>query len=349
MKTRILILFTIAFIVSCGNQQSQDTSSIVLPVSVEDIVKKPISEVLEVTGTVYALQEAALTSQISGYYRLLNNPSTGRLFVMGDAVKKYQTLIQLFDPEYENSIKLETQKMNMNITQSELEKQKTLFDKGGISLRDLQNAELNYANAKSAYQSAQYKEDNTKIAAPFDGIVVELPYYTQNTRVGSNQPMAKIMNYRSLILTVLVPAREMGRIKTGQKVCVTSYSLQGDTIIGRVDQISPAIDPNSRTFQSVFKIDNPALKFRPGMFVKAAVVVVQKDSAIVISKNLVVEGQRGKSVFVVERGRAQSRILKTGIENAAEIEVVEGLKVGDRIVVKGFETLQGGAKVKVLK
>ncbi len=85
------------------------------------------------------------------------------------------------------------------------------------------------------------------------------------------------------------------------------------------------------------------------MFVKADIITAQKDSAVVIPKDLIISGNRGKYVFIVERTAARERRIRTGIENQENIEIIEGLKANDRLVVKGFETLRNGSKVKVIR
>ena len=85
------------------------------------------------------------------------------------------------------------------------------------------------------------------------------------------------------------------------------------------------------------------------MFVKTEIVVAQADSAIVIPKDIILSKRRGKTVFVVERGVAQERAIRTGLENPSEVEVVRGLRPDERLVIKGFETLQNRSKVKIIR
>ncbi len=85
------------------------------------------------------------------------------------------------------------------------------------------------------------------------------------------------------------------------------------------------------------------------MFVKAEVIVAGKDSTIVISRDIILMRRNRKIVFVVERGTAIERPITTGLENPDEVEITDGLKVNDRVVVKGFETLGNRSKVKIVE
>jgi membrane fusion protein (multidrug efflux system) len=96
-------------------------------------------------------------------------------------------------------------------------------------------------------------------------------------------------------------------------------------------------------------VNNPGLLMRPGMFVKADIVIAHKDSVIVIPKDIILSRQRGMTVYIVDRGVANERVISTGLENNKEIEVTRGLEVNQRIVTDGFETLSANAKVSIIK
>ena len=85
------------------------------------------------------------------------------------------------------------------------------------------------------------------------------------------------------------------------------------------------------------------------MFVRAEIVVASKDSTIVIPKDIVLVKQRGKTVFIVDKGAAEERILRTGLENPTHIEVIDGLELNERLVISGFETLRNRSKVKIIR
>jgi len=85
------------------------------------------------------------------------------------------------------------------------------------------------------------------------------------------------------------------------------------------------------------------------MFVKTDIVINHKDSAIVIPKNIILSRQRGKTVFIVDRGVAVERIIETGLENITDTEVIRGLSENERVVTGGFETLGNRSKVKIIK
>jgi RND family efflux transporter MFP subunit len=116
-----------------------------------------------------------------------------------------------------------------------------------------------------------------------------------------------------------------------------------------ITELSPAINEATRTFKGVMKVVNPDLKMRPGMFVKAEIVIEKRDSAIVIDRDIIQNRRGGKIVFVVEKNAAVEKKIITGIETDKEVEVLSGLQPGDKLVTEGFEMLSNRTKVKVQK
>jgi membrane fusion protein (multidrug efflux system) len=344
----VFILFTLIFL-GCGGQELSTDTDITVPVSVEEIKLKPIEEFLTSTGTVNAEKEVTVQSETEGYYLLQKNPRTGKLYGLGDIVKQGEVIIRLENPEYENTIKIESQKLNLDISQREFEKQQSLYDKGGVTLRELKDSERAYIDAKYTYDNAMIQLAKLKISSSFDGVIVDIPYYTQGTKISANLSMVKIMNYSQLYLELNLPGKDLTRLQVGQPVRVTNYAIPDDTLNGRINQVSPAIDATTRSFKATVDIENPNLLLRPGMFVKAEIIVARKDSAIVIPKDIIISQRRGKTVFVVERGAADDRVITTGLENPDYVEVIEGLNVNDRLVVKGYETLRDNSRVRIIR
>ena len=290
-----------------------------------------------------------LKSKITASYYLEKNPGTSRFWQLGDKIKAGALIARLEDKEYVNSIKLETNQLNLELTESELKKQESLYEKGGVTLKDLKTASINYENAKSTVESSKLQLDKTRILAPIDGVIVDLPYYTQSTQVETGSTIAKIMDYQIMYMDVQLPEKYISVIKPGQLVKLTNYTIPQDTIIGNITQLSPAINADTRTFKGNISINNPKYLLRPGMFVKADIVTNHKDSVIVIPKSIILSRQRGKTVFIIDRGVAAERIIETGLENITEVEVTKGLIRNDRIVSSGFETLSNKSKVKIIK
>lgn len=350
MKKIIFLLSTaiIAF-TGCRNQDPNLTADVEIPVSVEDIKLKSIEEFINTTGTAFPKGEIELKSKITASYFLERNPQTGRSWQLGDRIKTGSVIARLEDQEYTNNVKLETNQLNLELMESELKKQESLYEKGGVTLKDLKTAGINYENAKTTVVNAKLQLDKTKIVAPIDGVIVDLPYYTQGTQIETGKTIVKIMDYQIMYMDVQFPEKYISVIKPGQIARLTNYTIPEDTIIGKITQLSPAINADTRTFKGNISIENGNYILRPGMFVKADIVTSHKDSVIVVPKTIILSRQKGKTVFIIDRGVATERIIETGLENITDVEVIRGLAKNERLVTSGFETLSNKSKVKIIK
>ena len=349
MNRYLLVICIGLLMIGCQSSDFGDDLEISIPVSVAEVKIGPIEEFITTTTTVYAIKNTILSSEIEGSYRLSINPRTKKTFGIGDKIHQNEIIIYLENPEFENNIKIETQKLNLDISKSEYEKQQSLYEKGGVTLRELKNSEITYIDADYVYKNSLIQLQKMKVKAPFSGVIVDLPYYTPGTKVTVNQKMVELMDFSKLYAEVYFPAKELNRIKIGQPLRITHYSLSNDTLWGEVSQVAPTLNPDTRSFEAAILVDNEKHLLRPGMFVKVETIVDRKDSVIVIPREIILSKRRGKTVFVVDKGAAFERVISGGLENANQVEVLEGLKEGDRLVIKGFETLRNRSKVKIVR
>jgi RND family efflux transporter MFP subunit len=347
-SSKWVLVVLLPFMAACGNQGRQMNSEIAIPVSVTDVVKKSIVQYISTTGTATAASQVTLNTEMAGIYHLVKNPRTGAEFKLGDIVEKGQIVVRLENPETQNSIAIATKKLNLDISELENQKQKSLYEKGGVTLRELKNSEVSLAQAHTDYENAKIQLAKMLVIAPFRGAIVDLPQVTGGTRINSGTAVVTMMDYSKLLMEINLPEKNITTINVGQEVSITNYTLPKDTLQAKINELSPVVSTETRTFKGKLVINNPELKLRPGMFVKADIEVARRDSAIVISKEIIVSGNRGKSVFIVEKGAVRERIITTGLENETSVEVLEGLKKNERVVTKGFETLRNSSKVKII-
>lgn len=338
-----------AAVISCNNQSQSDDTELASPVSIENVKLGSIRQFINTTGTANAKSETTLSTEMSGKYNVVINPQTGRPFKIGDRVKEGQAIIRLEDKEYENSVAIESAKLNLEISEDEYNKQKSLYEKGGVTLYELRNSEVSKTTAQYNYENAELQLAKMNVVAPFSGVIVDLPYYTEGTLVPSGTEVVSLMSYNKMYLEINLPEKNISDVEIGQEALITNYTISEDTLVGHITELSPIISTETRTFKGVLEIENPQLKLRPGMFVKADIITAQKDSTVVIPKEIIMTGNRGKYVFVVGRNStAEDRWLTIGLQNQESVEVLEGLSVNDRLVIDGYETLRDRSKVKVI-
>ncbi|MCK9325543.1 MAG: efflux RND transporter periplasmic adaptor subunit [Bacteroidales bacterium] len=340
---------TLILINGCRTQQTDATTEVAVPVSIMDIRPASIEEYIETNGTVYPTQEVELKSEMTGRYYLQNNPRTGRPWALGDRVRTGDLIVKFEDEEYVSNIQIDSKRINLEVSKNEVEKQQSLYEKGGATLRELKNSEQTFINADYAYKSAQLQLQKMNVIAPFDGVIVDLPYYTKGNKLSSGQSLVKIMDYRKLYMEFQLPEKNLTNVNVNQRVRVLNYALPDDTLYGNISQLSPAINPDTRSFKGTIMIQNDDLRLRPGSYIKSEIITLRNDSTIVIPKKIIVSRQRGKTVFVVDQNTAMERVITTGLENPDSVEVIRGLKMNDRVVIEGFETLGNRSKVKIVR
>ncbi|MFT5090089.1 MAG: membrane fusion protein (multidrug efflux system) [Candidatus Latescibacterota bacterium] len=341
---------------ACQQEGPQIDIESSIPVRVAPVGRQTIEEYITSTTTVLPVKEAELRGLQSGRYQLQNNPRTHRPYAMGDKVLAGETIVRLANREFENSVSIESKKLNFTVSQREFEKQQALFAKGGITQRELIDAERMFIDSRYAYENASLQLEKLAVEAPFDGVLVDLLHYNPDQLLEAGAALGWLMDYTRLYAELSLPGGQLSRVTPGQQALVTHYSSGGqnadaasDTLDGQIDQVSPVLDQESRMFKATLAVANDSLHIRPGMFVRVDIIAERRDSTLVIPKEAVLDRGDKRVVFVVEKGIAFERKLETGLQNRFEIEVLSGLEKDDRLVVEGFETLRNRAKVKVEK
>jgi RND family efflux transporter MFP subunit len=348
-KSFLLAVLPLAALTGCKNEASNFTTDVAVNVTVQEVQKKPIQQTLITTGSIRPELEIELKTELAANYYLQKNPKTGNPFKMGDWVNKDQVIIRLEDREYTNKTNIEGAELDMEISQMEYQKQQALYEKGGVTKRELVNSEKTLLTARQTYENAELSMAKLSIRAPFTGIITDLPYYSPGIRIETGQSVLRMMNYSSMLMDLSMPENLMGQVQINQLAHIMNYALPDDTLKGNITELSPAIDMDARTFKGRIKVDNRDELLKPGMFVKAEIVVDQRDSALVVPKEVVLTEGNRKMVFIATNSAAEKRYIRTGIETLSEVEVLEGLKENERLIVKGFETLKDRSKVKVVK
>lgn len=352
MNKRSLILLGLAVLAlgtACKQESMSIAASSTIPVRVSELAPKSIQEVVTATGTAYPIRDLNLATEQAGRYELRTNTRSGVPFRMGDPVRANEVLVALDNPEVVNSIAMDSKRLQFDSAQREYTKQQSIYDKGGITLKELSDAERAFVDAKHSIESATLALAKLEVRAPFNGILVDLPHLTEGGWTAAGTLVARIVDYSRLYADLTLPGKEMDRIARGQTVVVNDYGTAKSSLTGAVTQISPALDAASRMFKLKVEIPNPALVLKPGSFIKADIVVQNKTEAIVIPKSVILDRGGSKIVYVVDRGLAAERRIRTGIENKDEVEILEGLRAKDQLIIEGFETLRARSQVKVIQ
>src|SRR5690606_30006314 len=108
---------------------------------------------------------------------------------------------------------------------------------------------------------------------------------------------------------------------------------------GKVLRLAPTVDQRTRTLRAEVEIDNSEEKLRPGMFVEAALIGERRETVPVVPRRAVTDRGGRRGVFGLAGQRVEMREVSTGLGDDEFVEVRRGLEAGERVVVRGFETL----------
>jgi RND family efflux transporter MFP subunit len=303
-------------------------------VRVQTAERKPFPATEDVVGTVRPKLSAAIEAKVSGRIEKM-------LVVPGQTVKAGDLLAQL--DAHEIQARYEQAAAARQQAESDLKRYTELLNQKILSQAEFDAAQAKFRVAFAAESEAKTMLDYTKIATPFDGVITR-----KLADVGDlampGKPLLHMENPNELRFETDVPEALMGNLKLGDKLPVRVAAV-ADEIAGDVAEMSPAADPNSRTF--LVKLDLPATKgLRSGQFGRVAVPIGEVNSIRVPASAVVQRGQM-EIVFVSAEKRAQMRLVKTGRTRDGEVEIVSGLNSGESIVTSGASSLVDGQPLTI--
>ncbi len=345
----IYLLSAALMFASCGSDSISNTGSaqISIPVEVEEVTTNSLEKLTTTNGTLVATASAELSSKIGGVYRPVTNPATGKPYRIGDKVYKGTVLAKIEDESYLNSVSLDTKKINVEIAENEYDTYVALEVKGGATQLDIKNAAVNVTSTKIDYSNALLSIEDMKVTSPIAGVIVDMVYQTPGVEIETGVLLFTVMDYSEMLLDVSLSESTMSTITLDLPVYVTHYSVSDNPVKATIDQISPSIDSETRTYKAVIEVDNKDLRLKPGMFVQADIVTASVIDGVIVPREMVRTSRNRSYVYIADGTTARQAQITTGIYNDTYIEVTSGLSVGDKLIVDGYETLRDRSKITV--
>ncbi len=320
-----------------GKPGEADKGPDAVPVEVAKAERRAIAASYANTATLEPRAESQVVAKTSGV-------ALAVLVEEGQQVKAGQPLVRL-DPDRARLAVAQAEAQMLKLENSYARAQK-LVAQQMISANDLDEIKYNLANARAQYNSAKLELSYTTVTAPISGVIASRDIKPGNF-VQINSPIIRIVDSSRLEATLNVPEREIAKLKPGQKVTLTADALPGRLFTGTVDRVSPVIDTGKGTFRVVAAFAGDG-ELQAGMFSRLSINYDQRADALVVPRNALLEDGGDPAVYVVRDDKAQRASLKLGYDDAGWIEVREGLKEGDAVVVAGKAALREGSAVQVL-
>lgn len=332
----LILYFSFWFSGKTASQHTVQKQKINVYVKLINPVSMPIT--LTSIGSLYAKRAVEINPQIAGQIASIS-------FKYGQTVKKGQLLYQLDDQFYQ--AQYQAAKSDLHLSEITYRRTQKLVRHDAISRQALDTAHSAYQDALAKLQVNKILLEKTQIRAPFSGIIgasnVDAGQYV---KVG--QSLAQLVDKADLIVKFSLPEQYLNQLAVEQAVAVSSSAFPQKNFNGKVNFISPAVDPSTRTVMIWAKVPNPNLLLSPGLFVHVILQIGVKHNVIAIPQQALIPTVEGNDVFIVKKGQAYQKAVTIGRRIGDEVMISKGLHVGDSVVTLGQEKLANGREVKVI-
>ena len=296
----------------------------------------------------------------------------------------YDTSTQVSVPADVQSAELNVQatKQAMESTRAVYESRLKLFQQGAISRNQLNDARVNYTqadnqyklavahlqgmqkvghqaelnsaqgqltSAKGAYEAALANLHYSEIRSPITGVVTDRPLF-EGQMAAAGTPLMTVMDLSHVIGRAYVSPQQAALLHVGDPATLIP-SDGGPETAAKVSVVSPALDPNSTTVQVWVDAANPGGKLKPGSTVNLKIVAKTVKDALVVPADAVLTGDNGATtVMLVGKDQlAHQTPVKTGIHQGADVQILDGLSVGQQVVTQGAYGLPDNSKIAITK
>jgi RND family efflux transporter MFP subunit len=309
-----------------------------VPVKVMEVALGEISDYVQHTSTIEAEAAIDVYAQATGLVSEV-------IVEEGDHVIVGQILAKLIDDELR--LGADEARVNYQKLASKFKRAEGLYERNLMSREDFEQQKFTVEESRIRWDRSKLSLDHASVRAPVAGVISERAVKLGD-RISPSNKLFSLVDLKSLIAQVHVPGRDMRFILKGQSAEVTTDFLPGETFKGHVERISPVVDPGSGTFKVTLELKDDSSRLRPGMFITAHIVTATHETAVLVPKKAIVYDDGFPHVFVVNDSTATRVRLDIGFEDSENLEILDGTKQGDRIVIVGQNGLKDQAKIRVI-
>ncbi len=201
-------------------------------------------------------------------------------------------------------------------------------------------------SSEAQLNQAQSRKQDMTLRSSIDGIVT-----ARNADPGSmatpGQPILTIQSLDWLYIKSALPIEYSAKVKPGQTVRLRFDGFPGRTWDGRISQINPSADSQTRQFSFQIRLENPGQLIRPGMYAQISIPIEKIQVQVAVPKTAIQDQAGKKSVRVVdENGEVVVRDVQVGEENDKLVQITSGLTPGEKVVALSYANLREGQKVR---
>jgi membrane fusion protein (multidrug efflux system) len=344
IKSLYFLIITSLFIVSCGSKKqkigpgSASGGKTPPPMRVDVYVVKaePFQEDIEVPGTILANEVAEIHPEVSGRIVQLN-------VAEGKYVGKGTLLAKLFDGDLR--AQLNKLRVQLSIAEKTEERQQQLLKIQGISQQDYDLSLLQVNSLKADIGILQATISKTEVRAPFSG-KLGLRTVSPGAYVTPQSVIAVINQVDQLKLDFTVPEKYTDQIKVGQLVNF-GFEGSGKRLGAKIIATESNVTENTRSLKVRAQITGKDERLIPGAFAKVTLSFDPDPNALLVPTQAILPQARGKKVILYKGGSAVFADVVTGVRDSSRVQVTDGIKAGDTVVVTGLLSVRPEAKIQV--
>jgi membrane fusion protein (multidrug efflux system) len=349
----ILILAMVSFILIGCSQEKKAQPERAVNVRIATAEKKKIQPYLETTGTLKADEEVTVSSEVDGIVRQIKVDE-------GSPVSKGTLLVEINEIDYmldwkRSEAALKQAEANLTNAKAEYKRKNTLYQEELITRQQFDDvttkialAEAEFDRAKATLAISKEKLARTKIYSPLTGAVKE-KRISVGDYVRNGTPLLQLIKINPLKLNFTISEKDAASIKIGQEVAFNVDSYADKQFKGRVNLLYPNVEEKTRTLQAEAMVPNANHLLKPGFFARTLIYTSAPRDVVLAPITALLYDSAVIRIFVVDGDKARERIVKIGGKYGEFVEIVEGLKEKEDIVVVGQNNLSEGVKVNVAR
>jgi len=338
MKKLLIYCLAVLSLAACGEKIQPGTTgegavlTVKAPVVTAQVTQQPVY--YEAVGTVTARTASTVASKLMGVVRAVHVQE-------GDIVKKGNLLVTIDQRQVQ--AQLEQALANAEVAGKEYRRYQQLLKEQSASQQEFDRAEARYREAQAAVDAAKVSQKDALVRAPYDGRIVA-KMTNPGDLASPGTPFVTIEQEGLFCTDLVLPERYIQAIKLDLEVTVVVPAMNNEEFTGAVGRIVPTADARSRSFQ--VKVGMPeGPDFKSGMFARVLIPVGGAGMLLIPQTAISAQGQLSVVYVVDDQQIAHFRLVRTGKVYGDQVEVLSGLKDGQRYVQNVPLTMQDGAKV----
>jgi membrane fusion protein, multidrug efflux system len=358
LQTLKLLLFIVIIalistpLISCKKEKKVEKENLV-NVRVLPAAKKQVRPYIETTGTLKADEEVTVSSEVDGIVKNIK-VEEGYPVGRGTLLAEINQIDYVLDERRADAALKQAQASLSNV-KAEYQRKESLYKEELVTKQQFDDistrvtlAEADVSRAKATLDTSRERLSRTKIYSQLNGMVKEKKV-SVGDYVRNGSPLFQLIKVDPLKLNFTISEKDIAGLKTGQEVVFTVDSFPDKNFKGNVNLLYPHVEERTRTLQAEAIVPNASHLLKPGLFARLTVYTGAPRDAVVAPLTALIYDNSTISVFVVEGNIARARIVKTGGKYGENVEIVEGLKEKEQVVVVGQNNLSEGVKVNVAR